>query len=552
MKLSELLKLAGIDEVQGDYSNIGIEEIQGDNSNTGTEEMRKDNSNTGTEEIQWGFDPEITGIYSDSRQVTAGSIFVAVKGVTVDGHDFIEEAIERGAAVVFGQTHAPTIGQTHRSAPTIGQTHAPTIGQTHAPMIGQTHRSAPTNFITVYDSADALGRLASAWYGEPSKRMKVVGVTGTNGKTTIATLLYHLFRRLGYKAGLLSTVCNYVDDEAVPTEHTTPDPLTINRLMARMVAVGCEYAFMEVSSHAIDQQRISGIDFDGGIFTNLTRDHLDYHQTTENYLKAKKRFFDELPDSAFALTNMDDKNGMVMLQNTDARRLTYSLQTIADFKGKIIESHIEGTEMEINRQNVFTHFTGRFNAYNLLAVYGAAVALGEDKEEVIVALSTLHPVSGRFETIHSRQGVTAIVDYAHTPDALENVLRSIHEVLDGKGQVITVVGAGGNRDKGKRPLMAQAAVRMSDRLILTSDNPRFENPDDIIRDMYAGLNTSEKDRTLCIADRREAIKVALAFAKKGDITLVAGKGHENYQDIGGKKYPFDDKEIISEIFNRKD
>jgi UDP-N-acetylmuramoyl-L-alanyl-D-glutamate--2,6-diaminopimelate ligase len=359
-------------------------------------------------------------------------------------------------------------------------------------------------------------------------------------------------KELGYKAGLLSTVCNYVDEEAVPAEHTTPDPLTMNRLMARMVAVGCEYAFMEVSSHAIDQQRISGIDFDGGIFTNLTRDHLDYHQTTENYLKAKKRFFDELPDSAFALTNMDDKNGMVMLQNTDARRLTYSLQTIADFKGKILESHIEGAEIEINGQSVFTHFTGRFNAYNLLAVYGAAVALGEDKEEVLVALSTLYPVSGRFETIHSRQGVTAIVDYAHTPDALENVLRSIHEVLDGKGQVITVVGAGGNRDKGKRPLMAQAAVRMSDRLILTSDNPRFENPDDIIRDMYAGLNTSEKDRTLCIADRREAIKVALAFAKKGDITLVAGKGHENYQDIGGKKYPFDDKEIISEIFNRKD
>ena len=502
MKLSELLHKAGI-----------VIRLQGDD------------------------DPEITGVFADSRQVIEGGLFVAVKGTVVDGHDFIGMAIEKGAVGVVCESLGTQMTQMTR------------IYADDNFQIGQTHRSAPTSqFITVGDSGEALGRLASAWYGEPSRRMKVVGVTGTNGKTTIATLLYHLFRKLGYKAGLLSTVCNCIDDEVVATEHTTPDPLTINRLMARMVEVGCEYVFMEVSSHAIDQKRIGGIDFDGGIFTNLTRDHLDYHRTTENYLKAKKKFFDDLPTSAFALTNADDKNGMVMLQNTAARRLTYSLQTMADFKGKIIESHIESTEMEINGQNVFTHFTGRFNAYNLLAVYGAAVALGEDKEEVIVALSMLYPVSGRFETIHSSQGVTAIVDYAHTPDALENVLRSIHEVLDGKGQVITVVGAGGNRDKGKRPLMAQIAARQSDRLILTSDNPRSEDPDEIIRDMSEGLHDDDHERTLCITDRKQAIKTAVALAKKGDVILIAGKGHEDYQEIKGVKYPFDDKKIIRDFF----
>ncbi|MDR0575838.1 MAG: UDP-N-acetylmuramoyl-L-alanyl-D-glutamate--2,6-diaminopimelate ligase [Tannerella sp.] len=481
MKLAELINIAGIAEIPNDYN------------------------------------PEITGVQSDSRKVEKGSLFVAVKGSTVDGHDYIKRAVERGAAAVIGERSTST-----------------------------DHRNVA--FITVADSADVLGRLASAWYGEPSRQMTVVGVTGTNGKTTIATLLYKLFRKLGYKAGLLSTVCNYIDDEATPTDHTTPDPLTIHRLMAKMVDAGCEYVFMEASSHAVDQKRISGIDFNGGIFTNLTRDHLDYHKTVENYLKAKKKFFDDLPASAFALTNADDKSGMVMLQNTSARKLTYSLRTMADFKSKIIESHFEGTQMDINGHDVYTHFVGRFNAYNLLAVYGAAVALDEDPEDILIALSALHPVSGRFETIHSPQGITAIVDYAHTPDALENVLNGIHEVLEGSGRVITVVGAGGNRDKGKRPLMAKEAVRQSDQLILTSDNPRFEEPDDIIGDMFAGLNASDKERTLCITDRKQAIKTAAALAKKGDVILIAGKGHEDYQEIKGVKHPFDDKEIIREIF----
>ena len=482
-------------------------------------------------------DIEISGIQCDSRIVEKGSLFVAVRGTTVDGHDFIKKAIEKGAVAVVCEKNMPVEGSMLDDGCMPDDGCAPVDGH-------------QVLFITVPDSADALGRLASAWYGEPSQQMIVVGVTGTNGKTTIATLLYKMFRKLGYRAGLLSTVCNYINDEAVPTDHTTPDPLTIQQLMARMVEAGCEYAFMEVSSHAVDQKRISGIDFDGGIFTNLTRDHLDYHQTTENYLKAKKKFFDNLPAKAFALTNVDDKNGMVMLQNTSARRLTYSLQKQADFKGKILETHFDGTAMQINGREVFTRFTGRFNAYNLLAVYGAAVALDKDSEDILLALSTLTPVSGRFETINSAQGVTAIVDYAHTPDALENVLNSIHEVLNGKGRVITVVGAGGNRDKGKRPLMAQAAVRRSDQLILTSDNPRFENPDDIIRDMFEGLNVSEKERTLCITDRRQAIKTALTLARKGDVLLVAGKGHENYQEIKGVNYPFDDKVIINEIINK--
>ena len=478
-------------------------------------------------------DLEITGVHADSRQVKEGSLFVAVKGINVDGHDFIGKAIEQGAVAIVMDNYE---------------------------LFSQfSILNSQFSILTVSDSAEALGRLASAWYGQPSQQMTVVGVTGTNGKTTVATLLYKLFRRLGYKAGLLSTVCNCINDEVLATDHTTPDALTMNRLMGRMVDAGCEYVFMEVSSHAIDQKRISGIYFTGGIFTNLTRDHLDYHHTTENYLKAKKTFFDNLPAKAFALTNIDDKNGMVMLQNTAAHRLTYSLQKQADFKGKIIESHFEGTEMAFNLFNVFTHFTGRFNAYNLLAVYGTVVTLlydvpapywgSPDMDEILIALSELHPVSGRFETIRLSQGVTAIVDYAHTPDALVNVLKSIHEVLRGNGRVITVVGAGGNRDKGKRPLMAKEAVRQSDQLILTSDNPRFEQPDDIIRDMYAGLDESEKGRTLCIADRRQAIKTAITLAKKGDVVLVAGKGHENYQEINGIKYPFDDKEVILGIEN---
>lgn len=463
---------------------------------------------------------DIKDIQSDSRKVVAGSLFIAVRGTAVDGHAYISSALEKGASAVVCEE------------------------------IPNGVTSDNCSFIVVNDSADTLGKLVSQWYDNPSQKLTLVGVTGTNGKTTIATSLYNMFRKMGYKVGLLSTVCNYVDAEAIPTDHTTPDPLTLHSLIARMVDAGCQYAFMEVSSHSIDQKRISGLDFDGGIFTNLTRDHLDYHKTVENYLKAKKKFFDELPSKAFALTNIDDKSGLVMLQNTVAKKLTYSLRTLADFKGKIVESHFDGTEMTINNKEVSVQFVGRFNAYNLLAVYGAAVSLGKEPEEVLRILSTLHSVAGRFETIRSKKvGCTAIVDYAHTPDALTNVLNGIHEVLEGKGRVITVVGCGGNRDKGKRPMMAKEAFRLSDQLILTSDNPRFEEPDAIIQDMVAGLTPDDMQHTLCITDREQAIKTAVALAKKGDVILVAGKGHEDYQEIKGIKHHFDDREIIRNIFN---
>ena len=458
-------------------------------------------------------------IVSDSRRVVPGSLFVAVRGVAVDGHQYIASAIEKGAVAIVCEEFPEELAD-------------------------------KATFIVVKDSANALGMLLSRSYGDPSQKLKLVGVTGTNGKTTIATVLYELFRRLGYKVGLLSTVCNYIDGEAIPTDHTTPDPITLHALIARMVEAGCTYAFMEVSSHSIDQRRISGLDFDGGIFTNLTRDHLDYHKTVENYLKAKKKFFDELPAKAFALTNVDDKSGMVMLQNTKAQKLTYSLRTLADFKGRILESHFEGTDLLINDKEVTVRFVGRFNAYNLLAVYGAAVAWGADPDEVLVALSAMHPVSGRFETIHSPEGFTAIVDYAHTPDALTNVLNSIHEVLEGKGRIITVVGAGGNRDKGKRPLMAKEAARLSDQVILTSDNPRFEEPDAIIQDMVAGLTKADLERTLCITDRAQAIKTATMLAKRGDVILVAGKGHEDYQEVKGVKHHFDDREQLRKLFHQ--
>ena len=459
-------------------------------------------------------------IVSDSRRVVPGSLFVAVRGVAVDGHQYIASAIEKGAVAIVCEEFPEVLAD-------------------------------KATFIVVKDSAYALGMLLSRSYGDPSQKLKLVGVTGTNGKTTIATVLYELFRRLGYKVGLLSTVCNYIDGEAIPTDHTTPDPITLHALIARMVEAGCTYAFMEVSSHSIDQRRISGLDFDGGIFTNLTRDHLDYHKTVENYLKAKKKFFDELPAKAFALTNLDDKSGMVMLQNTQAKKLTYSLRTVADFKGKILESHFEGTDLLINDKEVTVRFVGRFNAYNLLAVYGAAVSLGADPDEVLVALSAMHPVSGRFETIHSPEGFTAIVDYAHTPDALTNVLNSIHEVLEGKGRIITVVGAGGNRDKGKRPLMAKEAARLSDQVILTSDNPRFEEPDAIIQDMVAGLTKADLERTLCITDRAQAIKTATMLAKRDDVILVAGKGHEDYQEVKGVKHHFDDREQLRKLFHKE-
>lgn len=472
-------------------------------------------------EIKGNVSVEISGIQSDSRKVESGCLFVAVRGTAVDGHKFVASAIEKGAVTIVCEEIPEGL-------------------------------EGKCTFVLVKDSAVALGKLIAQWYDNPSDKLILVGVTGTNGKTTIATLLYNMFRKMGHKVGLISTVCNYIDAEAVPTEHTTPDPLTLHALMARMVDAGCEYAFMEVSSHAIDQKRISGLSFNGGIFTNLTRDHLDYHKTVENYLKAKKKFFDDLPASAFALTNLDDKSGMVMLQNTKAKKLTYSLRTLADFKGKILESHFDGTELLINNREVSVQFVGRFNAYNLLAVYGAAVALGKEPEEILITLSTLHSVAGRFETIRSPKGFTVIVDYAHTPDALTNVLNGIHEVLDGNGKVITVVGCGGNRDKGKRPMMAKEAVRLSDQLILTSDNPRFEEPDSIIEDMVAGLSTADMDKTLCITDRKQAIKTAITLAQKGDVVLVAGKGHEDYQEVKGIKHHFDDRETVKLLIGDKE
>jgi len=391
--------------------------------------------------------------------------------------------------------------------------------------------------------------LASAYYGHPSRNLKVVGVTGTNGKTTIATLLYRLFTQLGYKAGLISTIRYYVGKEEFPATHTTPDALHIQELMAKMVESGCEYCFMEASSHAIDQDRIKGIAFNGAIFTNLTHDHLDYHKTFAAYLRAKKKFFDELPASAFALTNGDEKNGRVMLQNTRAVKKSYALKTMADFKCKVLEKHMDGMLLNIDNQEIWTHFAGVFNAYNLMAVYGAAVLLGEPVGDILPVLSNLRPVEGRFEIIRSPEGKYAIVDYAHTPDALKNVLKGINEIRSGKEQVITVVGAGGDRDKTKRPEMAQEAVLQSDKVILTSDNPRTEVPELIIQDMEAGVQTHQKSKVLSIVNRKEAIKTACMMAQAGDIILVAGKGHEDYQEIKGVKYHFDDREVIHEIFN---
>lgn len=460
---------------------------------------------------------EVSGVESDSRQVKPGYLFVAVRGASVDGHTFIPQAMAQGAKVIVCEEFP-------------------------------TELNGEVSYIKVDDSAVAFGLLASAWYGNPSRELTLVGVTGTNGKTTTATLLYEMFRSLGYKAGLLSTVCNYIDTVKVPATHTTPDPLHLHRLLREMVDAGCQYAFMEVSSHSAAQHRIAGLDFDGAIFTNLTRDHIDYHKTVEAYLKAKKSFFDGLPEGSFALTNIDDKSGLVMLQNTRAEKHTYSLRTMADFKARIIESRIDGMTLEINGKTVEVMFVGKFNAYNLLAVYGATCLLGQNPDEVLRKMSLLVPVAGRFQTLHSSRGYTVIVDYAHTPDALNNVLTSIREVLGNRGNIITVVGAGGNRDKGKRPMMAREAVNLSDRVILTSDNPRFENPNDILNDMLAGLDAEQRRKTLTQVDRREAIRTATQFANPGDVILVAGKGHEDYQEIEGVKHHFDDKEEVEKLF----
>lgn len=461
---------------------------------------------------------DIAHVTCDSREVKAGSMFIAVRGVAVDAHQFIPQVAQQGAAAVVCEQLPEQI-------------------------------DSNVAYVVVPDSTIALAHLASAWYDNPSQKLKLVGVTGTNGKTTIATLLYELATLMGFKAGLLSTVQNIVAGKAEPAKQTTPDHLTLNRLLHEMVEAGCQYAFMEVSSHACVQHRVDGLTFAGGIFTNLTRDHLDYHGTVDNYIAAKKMFFDSLPADAFAVVNADDKVGAVMVQNTKAKKYTYSLRTLADYKCRVVEDRLDGTAMTINGVEVNVMFTGRFNAYNLTSVYAAATLLGWDKEQVLVKMSQLVPVAGRFQTLRSPRGYTAIVDYAHTPDALVNVLDTVNEVLMGKGKLITVCGCGGNRDKGKRPIMAREAVQRSDRVILTSDNPRFEDPDEILHDMEAGVPADKQATTLVITDRRQAIKTACQLAQPGDVVVVAGKGHEDYQEIEGVKHHFDDREEIVKIFD---
>lgn len=462
-------------------------------------------------------DIEICGIQIDSRKIEAGHLFIAVCGTQADGHQYIGKAIAQGATAVVCQQLPDDL-------------------------------PAGVTFIRIEDTEDATGKIATQFYGNPSTQLKLVGVTGTNGKTTIATLLYEIFTAFGYKCGLCSTVCNYIGERAIAADHTTPDAITLNQLLSQMVKEGCQYAFMECSSHAIHQKRIGGLRFEGGIFTNLTRDHLDYHKTFENYRDAKKAFFDGLDKSAFAITNLDDKNGLFMTQNTSATVKTYSQTRMADFHAKITEMTFEGMELNVNGQDVYVPLVGKFNVSNLLAIFGAAVMLGKEPTEVLTVLSSVRSVSGRFEALRSPKGFTAIVDYAHTPDALVNVLNAIDEILCHRGEVITVCGAGGNRDKGKRPLMAHEAARLSDKVIITSDNPRFEEPQDIINDMLAGITDEERGKVLSIVDRKEAIRTACMLAKKGDVILVAGKGHENYQEIKGVKHHFDDKEVLLEIF----
>ena len=460
-------------------------------------------------------DVDVVDITFDSRKVSQGTLFFAVKGTQVDGHDYIDGAIEKGASVIVCEKLPRK-------------------------------KAENVTYVKVDNSAYVLGVGASNFFGNPSEKLKLVGVTGTNGKTTIATLLFRLFTEAGYNCGLLSTIENIVNREVIPSTHTTPDPIELNTLLQQMVDKECEYVFMEVSSHSVAQDRIAGLHFAGGIFTNLTHDHLDYHKTMANYRNAKKKFFDGLPQSAFALTNLDDKNGAFMLQNTQARKLSYALKHDADFKGVIMESHFDGMLLKVNGTEMFTQLVGGFNASNLLAIYGAATALGFNKDELLVEISKLRGANGRFDMVHSEQGIVGIVDYAHTPDALENVLVTINEVRCHKETLITVVGCGGNRDTTKRPEMAAVAVKLSDRVILTSDNPRNEDPDEIIRQMKAGVADEDRGKVLSITNRREAIRTAVALAKRGDIILLAGKGHENYQEINGVKNHFDDKEVLSE------
>ncbi|MCG9910849.1 MAG: UDP-N-acetylmuramoyl-L-alanyl-D-glutamate--2,6-diaminopimelate ligase [Flavobacteriales bacterium] len=463
----------------------------------------------------------IDSITMDSRKGGNFSLFVAIKGTQHDGHLFIAQAIEKGAVAVICEE------------------------------IPKNHYERAT-YVRVADSAEALGIVASNFYGNPSESLKLVGITGTNGKTTVATLLYDLFMLTGHKCGLISTVKNKINGEVQPATLTTPDAISLNRLMAEMVKKGCTHCFMEVSSIAVDQKRIAGLKFEGAVFTNLTHDHLDYHGTFENYLKAKKAFFDGLKASAFALINIDDKHARVMVQNCNARKFTYSLTSMADFKAKIIERDIRGMLLNINHKEVWTKLSGVFNASNVLAVFGVATRLGMESVQVLTAISNLEPVEGRFNTVISKQGVVGVIDYAHTPDALQNILEAIHEASGSKAKVITVVGCGGDRDKTKRPVMGKIACRLSSRAIFTSDNPRSEEAVDIIADMQSDLTKMEKSKMLSITDREEAIKTAVALAEKGDIILIAGKGHEKYQEIKGVKHDFDDRKVLLEIFKNEE
>ncbi len=457
-------------------------------------------------------------IIFDSRKVIPKSLFVAVKGTQADGHSYINQAIEKGAVAIICEKLPENLIE------------------------GKA-------YVVVKNSAETLGKVASAFYNDPSTKIKLVGITGTNGKTTTVTLLYNLVRKLGFKAGLLSTVRNYIDDKVIEATHTTPDAVQINRLLDKMVQSGCNYCFIEVSSHAVDQNRIAGLEFAGAVFTNITHDHLDYHKTFADYIKAKKKFFDGLKPGSFALINVDDKNGHIMTQNTNAKIKTYGIKTAADFKAKIIENHFEGSLLRIDNTDVWTYFVGTFNAYNLLSAYAAASMLGLSKPETLTTLSQMKPVEGRFETFRSQHGITAIVDYAHTPDALVNVLNAINQIRKNEQDLITVVGAGGNRDKTKRPEMAKIAATNSSKVILTSDNPRTEDPNSIIEDMKSGLENEDRKKTIAISDRKEAIRTACLMAKKDDIILIAGKGHETYQEVNGVKHHFDDREIIKQTFN---